>query len=127
MDAAFAGFTTDFFAFSRELKSHNECAEVNKPRFRESVQASAWRKATHDKDFIACFNSVRGESLMRPPRGFEVQRPLIGDIKRKSFYAMQEATPALAQSPSLVEEVVRAFRAIAPLMRLLSTAVEVTF
>jgi uncharacterized protein (TIGR02453 family) len=38
---AFEGFPKDFFAFFRELKSHNERPwfEANKQRFRESVQA----------------------------------------------------------------------------------------
>jgi uncharacterized protein (TIGR02453 family) len=98
-------------------------------KVREALAANppAWGKATHDKDFIARFGGVRGESLMRPPRGFDAQHPLIEDIKRKSFYAMQQAPQSLAQSPKLVEEVASAFRAIAPVMRFLCKAVDVPF
>ncbi|MBV9061564.1 MAG: DUF2461 family protein, partial [Alphaproteobacteria bacterium] len=40
MAEAFEGFSTDFFAFFRELKAHNERTwfEANKHRFRDSVQ-----------------------------------------------------------------------------------------
>jgi uncharacterized protein (DUF2461 family) len=70
---------------------------------------------------------VQGEALARPPRGFDPGHSLIDDLKRKSFYAMQRGSPALAQSPKLVEEVAGAFRSIAPLMRFLCNALEVPF
>jgi len=231
MEIKFAGFPKDFFAFFRELKSHNDRTwfEANKSRFRESVQApmsqfiaamaphlrriskhftadprpnggsmfriyrdvrfskdkrpykehaachfrhalgkdvhapgfymhfaprevffggglwmpepvalakmreaiagkpATWRKAIHNKEFVTRFGGIRGEGLMRPPRGFDPGHPLIEDLKRKSFYAMQESTPALAQSPKLVEEVAAAFHGIAPLMRFLCKAADVPF
>jgi uncharacterized protein (TIGR02453 family) len=90
-------------------------------------QPAAWGKAAHDKDFIARFGGVRGDGLTRPPRGFDAEHPLIEHIKRKSFYAMQEAKSALALSPKLVEEAVGAFKAVAPLMRFLCKAVNAPF
>jgi uncharacterized protein (TIGR02453 family) len=98
-------------------------------KVREAIsgKAAGWRKAAHDREFVARFGSVRGEGLARPPRGFDPDHPLIDHIKRKSFYAMQESTVAVAQSPKLVEEVAAAFRGIAPLMRFLCKAVDVPF
>ena len=87
----------------------------------------AWRKVVNDKDFTARFGGVRGESLTRPPRGFDPDHPLIEDIKRKSFYVMQDGNVALAQSPNLIGEVTAAFRAAAPLMRFLCSSLDVPF
>src|SRR5436305_4909295 len=88
---------------------------------------AAWGKAVGDKKFIARFGGIRGEGLTRPPRGFDADHPLIDDIKRKSFFAMQEAGPDLARSAKLVPEVGAAFAAAAPLMRFLCQAVGVPF
>jgi uncharacterized protein (TIGR02453 family) len=98
-----------------------------KVRSRIAEKPTAWRKVAHDKEFIGRFGEVRGESLTRPPRGFHPDHPLIEDIKRKSFYIMQEAGPALARSPKLIGEVSEAFRTAAPLMRFLCSALDVPF
>jgi uncharacterized protein (TIGR02453 family) len=98
-------------------------------RVRTAIATSpaAWRRATAGRDFLARFGEVKGAGLTRPPRGFDPEHPLIEDLKRKSFYAMQRVRPGMAQSPNLVEEVSGAFRAIAPLMRFLCGALEVPF
>lgn len=77
--------------------------------------------------FTHRFGSIRSEGLTRPPRGFDPEHPLIEDIKRKSFLAIQEAKPALAQSPKLITELSAAFAAAAPLMRFLCQAVGLPF
>jgi uncharacterized protein (TIGR02453 family) len=106
---------------------HPESGALGKVRAAIAEKPAAWRKAVGGKAFIDKFGSVQGEELTRPPRGFDPEHPLIEDLKRKSFYAMQRGSPALAQSPALVEEVAGAFRAVAPLMRFLCDALEVPF
>ena len=104
-----------------------EADALAKVRTAIAEKPAAWRKAAHDKNFIARFGGVRGDGLSRPPRGYDPGHPLIEDIKRKSFFAMQEAAPALAQSSKLVDEIGGAFRAAAPLMRFLCQALDVPF
>jgi len=70
---------------------------------------------------------VRGESLSRPPRGYDPNHPLIEDLKRKSFYAARESTAKVAQSSKLIGEVTEAFKDVAPLMRFLCGALDVEF
>ncbi|HSC20021.1 MAG TPA: DUF2461 domain-containing protein [Rhizomicrobium sp.] len=106
---------------------HPEADALAKVRAAVAESSSAWRKAVDGKDFTRRFGKVQGEALTRPPRGFDPEHPLIGDIKRKSFYAMQQADPKLAQSPELVDEVAGSFRAIAPLMRFLCGALDAPF
>ena len=70
MAESFPGFPKDFFAFFRELKTHNEKAwfEENKPRYRRSVQepmsafieAMAPKLKTISKHFVADPKPVGG-------------------------------------------------------------------
>jgi uncharacterized protein (TIGR02453 family) len=92
-----------------------------------AAKPAAWKKVLEDKSFGKHFGGVRGEALTRPPRGFDAAHPFIEDIKRKSFYAMRQATPKLASSPALVDEVADTFAALSPLMKFLCAAVEVPY
>jgi uncharacterized protein (TIGR02453 family) len=53
-------------------------------RDRISVKQAEWLRARDDKSFKQHFH-LGGESLTRPPRGFDKDHPLIEDIKRKDF------------------------------------------
>lgn len=98
-------------------------------KVRETItgKSAAWKKLVEDKRFRAHFGSVRGDGLVRPPRGFDPEHPFIEDIKRKSFYAMQESEVKLATSSTLVDEVSDSFAALAPLMKFLCGALEVPY
>jgi len=65
--------------------------------------------------------------LSRPPKGFDPDHPLIGDIKRKSFFAMHHSSPKAAQSAQLLDEVEDTLKAAKPLMKFLCDAVEAPF
>ncbi len=104
-----------------------EADALAKVRTAIAEKSVGWRKATQGTDFVARFGGVEGEGLTRPPRGFDPEHPLIEDLKRKSFYAMQSAKPALAQSPKLIGEVTAAFKELLPMMRFLCNAVEAPF
>jgi len=106
---------------------HPEAEALAKVRAAIAEKPGAWRKAAAGSDFTKRFGSVQGGGLTRPPRGFDPEHPLIDDLKRKSFYAMQQGSVALARSAGLVDETTGAFRAIAPLMRFLCNALEVPF
>ena len=51
---------------------------------------------------------IRGDGLVRPPRGFDPEHRHIDDLKRKSFFVMAEAKPSLLRKPELVNEVATA-------------------
>ena len=96
---------------------------------REAIAAKpqAWKKILTDKRFSAHFDGVSGEGLSRPPRGFDPDHPFIEDIKRKSFFAMQEGSVKLASTPKIVDEISDTFASASPLMKFLCSAVDVPF
>ncbi|MEO5561511.1 MAG: DUF2461 domain-containing protein [Dokdonella sp.] len=87
---------------------------------------AAWKKATQGKAFRERFE-FWGESLSRPPRGFDPAHELIDDLKRKSFAAGQGFADAIATSDELLPVVIDTFKRVAPMIDYLCAAVELEF
>ncbi len=68
-----------------------------------------------------------GESLVRAPRGYPPDHPLIDDLKRKDFIATAEFADAKALERDFVDWVANAFGTATPLMRYLCQALDVPF
>lgn len=100
---------------------------LGKVRNAIAAKPAAWKKVTTDKNFVAHFGSIEGESLARPPRGFDPDHPFIDDLKRKSFVAIRRSSEGVAHSPDFVEEAALTFRNLAPLMRFLCAALDVPY
>ncbi len=86
----------------------------------------AWKRATRSPTFRRHFR-FQGESLKRPPRGFEADHELIDDLKLKSFASGTPIDDAVVCSPRLRQEVIRTFQRIAPLVDYLCAAVDLEF
>lgn len=86
----------------------------------------AWGKVTRAKK-IHEVGGIQGDSLKRPPRGFDAEHEHIEDLKRKSFYVMSEAPASDALSPDFADDVAEAFRRAAPLNRFITTALDLPF
>jgi uncharacterized protein (TIGR02453 family) len=95
-------------------------------RQRIVARPSEWKKALGDPGFRRCFE-LGGESLTRPPRGFDKDHELIGDIKRKSFIAVRNLDVEDCLGPQFQRKVESSFRAAAPFMGFLCKAVDVPF
>jgi len=67
--------------------------------------------------------AIEGESLKRPPRGFDAAHPLLSDLKRKSFVASVQLSEAEACADSFVDTATESYRKVAPLVEFLTTAV----
>lgn len=76
-----------------------------------------WKKAT--RGF-----SLWGESLKRPPKGFDPNHPLIEDLKRKDFIIWIPLTPAQICGKNVLKDVAAACKRIRPLADFLSRALE---
>lgn len=85
-----------------------------------------WRKAVGDRRFGARF-MLDGESLVRAPRGYPPDHPLIEDLKRKNFIATADFADAKALERDFVDWVASAFQTTSPLMRYLCQALDVPF
>jgi len=88
---------------------------------------TGWKRATRSKAFRKRFGDIQGDSLKRAPQGFDPEHPLVDDLKRKSFFAIQRVEPKLALTKDFAVEVQRSFVALKPMMRFLADSVGVSF
>ena len=68
-----------------------------------------------------------GQSLKRPPRGYDAAHPLIEDLKRKDFIARTIFREADAVQPDFLQRFAQVARSGAALVGFLSRAVGVPF
>jgi uncharacterized protein (TIGR02453 family) len=85
-----------------------------------------WKKATRSKRFTSVY-SLAGESLKRPPSGFDPEDPLIDDIRRRDFLASTDLTQKTVTSDGFLDEYANLCRDAAPLMAFLCSAVGLPF
>ncbi|MDP6174721.1 MAG: DUF2461 domain-containing protein [Rhodospirillales bacterium] len=97
-----------------------DSAALRRIRERIAADPAAWKKVTGNKKLKDCFGGVSGDGLKRAPKGFDPDHPLIGDPKRKSFFAMRRADAKLAGSAKFTTEVADTFTAAKPLMKFLN-------
>ena len=95
-------------------------------RERIADKSSAWERVRDDKAFKRHFK-LGGESLTRPPRGFDKEHPQIADIRRKDFIAVRNMTIEDALSPRFQQKVETSFKAANDYMEFLCKAVNVPF
>ena len=66
-------------------------AEIPQAPASGSVAAkTSTKSATGAKAFRDAFGGLGGESLKRPPRGYDAEHPFVEDLKRKDFVAFAE-------------------------------------
>jgi uncharacterized protein (TIGR02453 family) len=99
---------------------------LRKIRERIAAKPAEWRRAVGDKAFARQF-AIGGESLTRPPRGFDKDHECIEDIKRKSFIAVRNLPADAPLGKGFQRTVESSFRNAEPLMRFLCKAVGVPF
>lgn len=95
-------------------------------RQRIANDSPMWLDASGDRRFRRHFH-LGGESLSRPPRGFDKNHPCIEDLKRKDFIAIKELNIEDVTQAGFQRKVATAFRAADPYIRFLCKAVEVPF
>lgn len=105
---------------------HGESGTVKKVRDFLVDNPAAWKKAVRSKAFTALFEQG-GESLTRPPRGFDPGHELIDDIKRKDFVAHRHFADSVALSAEFKPFLVESMKGLAPMIDYLCAAVELEF
>ncbi|HUA33465.1 MAG TPA: TIGR02453 family protein [Candidatus Binataceae bacterium] len=93
-------------------------------KMRRSIVArpAIWKRAVGDKKFLKRFN-IEGDSLTRPPRGFDPEHPLIEDIKRKDFIGGAQFTRAEVCSPRFLELYTELCKSASPYVKFITEAV----
>jgi uncharacterized protein (TIGR02453 family) len=97
-------------------------------RIREAIveDPQAWKKATQRKAFTKRF-ALSGESLKRPPRGFDAEHPLLEDLKRKDFIAVAKLTQRDVTSGDVPKTFSALCKTSAPLVEFLCDALELPY
>jgi uncharacterized protein (TIGR02453 family) len=105
---------------------HPDGDTARKVRTAIAEQPKAWKKAVGGKAFASRF-ALTGDSLKRPPAGFDPAHPCIEDIKRKDFIAVTELGEDEVVGPRFLDTFAAHCKAGAPLMEFLCKAVGVPF
>jgi len=95
---------------------------------RDAVVADpgAWKKAVGGAAFKRHF-TVSGDSLKRPPRGYDPDHPLVDVLKLKDFTAFAPLTQAQITGPDFVKTFAGLCRDGAPLVRFICQALNQPF
>jgi len=93
-------------------------------RIRERIvdDPAAWGAAVEDPGFVEEFD-LEGESLKRPPKGFDPEHPLIEDLKRKDHVATCMLDEDEVTAPGFIDVFADACRTSSPYIEFLTNAV----
>jgi len=105
---------------------HPESDTLKKIRDYIDAHPTRWRDAVGDNGFAKAY-ALAGDSLVRPPKGFDAEHPLIEDIKRKDFIGIAPLMPELILQDDLTGLIGGYFETATPLMRELCRAVGVPY
>lgn len=105
---------------------HPESAVLGKFRDHVANHPERWFSIRDDKKFRARWE-LRGESLTRPPRGYDARHPAIEDIKRKDFLCLSPVSAAEVTGTGIFKLAGRRFAETEPFMRFLCEALDLTY
>lgn len=84
---------------------------------------AAWKRALSNRSFRK-LHRLAGESLVRAPKGYDPDHPLIEDLKRKDYVSVSEFDEKAACRADFIDRYTTACRASVPFMRFLTGAVK---
>ena len=90
-------------------------------------EPKAWKSATGAKAFRDAFGDLAGESLKRPPRGYDAEHPLVEDLKRKDFVAFCEWKASAVTKEGFDKAAAKAYAASNRFMAFLCDALKLPF
>jgi uncharacterized protein (TIGR02453 family) len=85
-----------------------------------------WQRIISSKAFHAT-GALDGDSLTRPPSGYDPAHPLLADLKRKDSIALAHFTETQACAPSFLHLFIETYRTFAPLTQFVTTALELAW
>ena len=100
-------------------------ATINNMRLQMDGNQAEWKKITRgltSKGF-----GLYGESLKKPPRGFDADHPLLDDLKRKDYIATQDMKLSMISQADFVKQSAKLFASTKPLIRFICEANDLDF
>lgn len=98
---------------SKTLRQVRDAIVADPKGYQRSISGKAFKSGC----------KLGGESLKRPPKGYDPEHPLIDELKRKDFIAYAELTEKQACARDFESRLAKAFRAMAPYTAYLTRAV----
>ena len=95
---------------------------VTKIRTKIATHPDQWLNIIQEKKFKKTF-TMGGDSLKRPPQGFDPDHPLIEDLKRKDYLASIVLNEKIVGEPDFLDYYVELCKTAAPFMEFLTRAV----
>lgn len=105
---------------------HPDSPQTERIRRRIVAESREWKTATRSAAFTDRL-ALSGESLKRPPRGFDAEHPLVEDLKRKDFCGFRTLKASELVAPDFLETVLTHYKAGNKLVRFLSRALELPY
>ena len=105
---------------------HPDSKALSKIRKAIDKDPAGWKKAQNGKAFRDRY-TLEGDSLVRPPKGYDADHPLIDDLKRKDHIGVCHLDHDALFEPSILRETTATFRAAKPLMTFLCQSLGVKF
>lgn len=105
---------------------HPDAPALRAIRERIAEDPAGWGAVVDGGRFAGTFE-LAGESLSRPPRGFDPGHPRIEDLKRKDFIAVRSVPQSFVTGTAVVDDFLELAEVGAPLMRYLCGALGVPF
>ncbi len=99
---------------------HPDSRALTKIRTVIAAQPEQWKKVSRKLE-------LEGESLTRPPQGFDRNHPLIEELKRKDFVASVALTEEGVCGPKFMQEFTAACRKMNPLVEFTTKALGLKF
>jgi uncharacterized protein (TIGR02453 family) len=95
---------------------------------REAIDSrpEQWTQALRESRIGEMFE-LEGDSLKRPPSGYDVSHPRLDDLKRKDFIAVAKLEEETVTSPGFVDELAATLGTASPFVRFLCEATGVRF
>ena len=97
-------------------------------RIRKAIvdDSKTWKRIKEGREFRSSCG-MAGESLKRPPPGFDAGHPFIEDIKRKDFATTAPLNDKRVTTSSFMDDLLDSFSATAPFLEFLTKAVGLSF
>jgi len=101
---------------AKELAKIRQEIDYNFDAFKKIFSAPAFKKTFTE--------GIKGETLVRPPKGYEETHPGIEFLKLKSFIITKPFTDIEVQNPAFPKQVAATFKLMKPLTDFLNSAID---
>ena len=105
---------------------HPDSVALGRLRDLIASKPDQWFAARNDRKFVSQWE-LWGDSLMRPPRGYDPNHPAIEDLKRKDLVAISPLSISDITGSGLVKLAGKRFAETVPFMSFMCEALEVQY